>query len=141
MKTKNNVQKTILRSGAVIISFVLITFTVSAQEFWKKLIELSSFNDIAIAMTETSDKTKIPADSKKDVQLNFVDYAVEDDELEVEQWMLDEVNFSINPDVVKEKLSKPEMQTINSSVFETGNSIEEPLHLESWITSEEIWNS
>ena len=83
MKTKNNVQKTILRSGAVIISFVLITFTVSAQEFWKKLIELSSFNDIAIAMIETSDKTKIPADSKKDVQLNFVDYAVEDDELEV----------------------------------------------------------
>jgi hypothetical protein len=38
MKTKNNVQKTILRSAAVIVSFVLISFTVSAQDFWKRLL-------------------------------------------------------------------------------------------------------
>ena len=56
MKTTNNVQKAILRSGAVVISFVLISFTVSAQEFWKKLLTNSSFNEIALAMVETSNE-------------------------------------------------------------------------------------
>ena len=58
MKTKNNVQKAILRSGAVVVSFVLISLTVSAQDFWKRLLTNSSFNEIAIAMVETSGKTE-----------------------------------------------------------------------------------
>jgi hypothetical protein len=50
MKTKNNVQKAVLRSAAVVVSFVLISFTVSAQTFWKRLLENTGFSDIAIAM-------------------------------------------------------------------------------------------
>ena len=53
MKTRTNFQKAAIRSAAVVISFVLISITVSAQEFWKKLLINSSFNEIAIAMVET----------------------------------------------------------------------------------------
>jgi len=65
MKTKNNVQKTILRSLAVVLSFVLISFTVNAQDFWKKLLENSSFNEIALAMVEKTDASSV-SDSESD---------------------------------------------------------------------------
>lgn len=61
MKTKNSVQKTVLRSAAVLISFVLISFTVSAQGFWIRLLENSSLKDIAIAMVHSPVETEMPA--------------------------------------------------------------------------------
>ena len=91
MKTKNNVQKTILRAGAVVISFVLISFTVSAQEFWKRLLTNSSFNEIVIAMIETDDdKTGVPVETTTKSTFQF--YAVRelDNKLHLEDWMLNE---------------------------------------------------
>jgi hypothetical protein len=35
MKTRTNFRKAVVRSAAVVVSFILISFTVSAQEFWK----------------------------------------------------------------------------------------------------------
>ena len=87
MKTKNNVQKAILRSGAVIVSFILISFTVSAQDFWKRLLTNSSFNEIAIAMVETSGKTEaatLPAKHSADV---FIFQNDMEPALELESWM------------------------------------------------------
>ncbi len=93
MKTKNNVQKAILRWTAVVVSFVLISFTVSAQDFWKKLLTNSSFNEIALAMVENSKK----ADSQMDTETEnatFFYLAVESEaNLELEDWMIDENNF------------------------------------------------
>jgi len=111
---ENNVQRAVLRSVAVIISFVLVSYTVSAQEFWKKLITNSSFNEIAIAMIETNGQittTKHVPGAK----LNFF-YLEEanDPALEVENWMT------------------------NSKLFETfslplQNETEVPLALENWM--------
>ena len=56
MKTKNNVQKAILKSMAMGISLVLITLTVNAQDFWKSILENASINEIALAMVETSNE-------------------------------------------------------------------------------------
>lgn len=56
MKTKSDFRKAALRLAAVVVSIVLISITVSAQEFWEKLLTHSSFNEIANAMVETSKK-------------------------------------------------------------------------------------
>ena len=114
MKTKNNVQKTILRSIAVVVSFVLISFTVSAQDFWKKLLENSSFNEIALAMVETS-----PEKPDSDSKAENLNYAYQENEseptLEIEDWMLDEELFQVN------------------------ENVELPLEVEPWMTSEKVW--
>ncbi len=54
MKTKDNVQKAILKSMAVVFSIILISMTVNAQDFWKSILENVSFNEIALAMTESN---------------------------------------------------------------------------------------
>ncbi|SHJ73940.1 hypothetical protein SAMN05444280_1288 [Tangfeifania diversioriginum] len=111
---ENNVQRAVLRSVAVIISFVLVSYTVSAQEFWKKLITNSSFNEIAIAMIETNGKISA-TNHAPGAKLNFF-YLEEanDPALEVENWMT------------------------NSKLFETfslplQNETEVPLALENWM--------
>ncbi|WP_299584754.1 hypothetical protein, partial [uncultured Sunxiuqinia sp.] len=48
----NQSEKVLLRSAAVIISFVLISFTVSAQGFWKQLLTNNSFGQVALLMVE-----------------------------------------------------------------------------------------
>ena len=104
MKTKNNVQKAILRSIAVVVSFVLISFTVSAQDFWKKLLENSSFNEIALAMVETSEGK---ADSESFSMPYYMGLLENETEpaLKVEDWMKNE-NFSgsLNFDLALERL-------------------------------------
>jgi hypothetical protein len=84
---ENNVQRAILRSVAVIISFVLVSYTVSAQDFWRKLITNSSFNEIAIAMIETNGKITA-AKHTPGAKLNYF-YLEEanDPVLELEDWM------------------------------------------------------
>lgn len=39
MKTRNNVQKAIIKTMAVIMSLVLVSITVNAQEFWKTVLK------------------------------------------------------------------------------------------------------
>ena len=53
-KTKNNVQKTVLRSLAVVVSFVLISFTVTAQDFWKAV----TVKLISTKLTTTANERK-----------------------------------------------------------------------------------
>ena len=102
MKTKNNVQKTILRSIAVVVSFVLISITVSAQGFWKKLLENSSFNEIALAMVETSNKEANTEPAAGDFYYSILENETEPN-LELEDWMSRKGYDSI--DAFKGKLS------------------------------------
>ncbi len=86
MKTKNNVQKTVLRSAAVVVSFVLISFTVTAQDFWKAVLANSSFNEIALAMAETSKKSTAAA-PVSNRSANYIYENEYDGKLAVEDWM------------------------------------------------------
>ncbi|MFW6257668.1 MAG: hypothetical protein ACOC11_02675 [Prolixibacteraceae bacterium] len=95
MKTKNNVQKTILRTIAVIVSFVLISYTVSAQEFWRKLITNSSFNEIAVAMIET-ETNKLSEKPEKPTVKSVTSGAVHESALELESWMISSVYWNSN---------------------------------------------
>jgi hypothetical protein len=141
MKTKNNVQKTILRSVAVVVSFVLISFTVSAQDFWKKLLENSSFNEIAMAMVETSgDNTDSESTNST---FNYALLEIESEPtLELEDWMNDESFFSSTTfSFVEESDVELELEDwmIDESVFSVEQNQELPLELEAWMTSEEVW--
>ena len=142
MKTKNNVQKAILRSAAVVISFILISLTVSAQDFWKKLLTNSSFNEIAIAMTETSKKSETPASST----LNSSDFFMSEETeeaLKVEDWMTNESTFNspvIHVTQEQEKGLEVEDWMMNEHFFENDTEVEPALKVEDWMTSDKVWN-
>lgn len=92
MKTKNNVQKAILKSAAVIVSLVLISFTVNAQDFWKSLFENETISQIAMAMVDYETGNKNAVENSADVYnaAKYAEYAVVESEeaLKVENWML-----------------------------------------------------
>ena len=139
MKTRNNVQKAILRTGAVIVSLVLISLTVSAQDFWKKLLVNSSFNEIALAMTENPKKSTTDTDADFS-DLYLINQESEED-LQLEDWMFNESNFqSFNYSNVREEKLNVEDWMLNTGIFETKNASETELILESWMTSEKVWN-
>lgn len=143
MKTKNNVQKTVLRTGAVIISFVLISLTVTAQEFWKAVLTKSSFNQIALAMVETSKKSSNQAaasDSSLNTEMYLTDY---ESKLSVENWMKDESNFSeaeIQTTAKDENLVVEDWM-LDESIFAAADETESPLKVESWMKDSRTWEN
>ena len=120
MKTTNNVQKAILKSLAVVVSFVLISFTVSAQGFWESLLENNTFNEIALAMVEINSETNttsayVSSSTNADA---FASLLIEETEeaLGLEDWMTNETNFS--------------------TTFTIEEEIESPMELEDWMKNE-----
>ncbi|MEZ5105458.1 MAG: hypothetical protein R2757_13250 [Draconibacterium sp.] len=144
MKTKNNVQKTILRSGAVVVSLVLISLTVSAQDFWRKLLVNSSINEIALAMSETSKKDEIPATSKSDFSAVYFLQEEIEVPLHIEEWMTDKDNFSdeaFKLEVEREGKLELENWMLNEDSFGNSQEGEPELEIENWMVSERVWNS
>ncbi len=141
MKTKNNVQKTILRSVAVVVSFVLISLTVSGQDFWKKLLVNSSLNEIALAMVETP--KAIETSENESETFNFSLLETENDPtLELEKWMLDENNFASTVfEFTLESDNELEIEEwmLNGDLFQVNEEVETSLELEAWMTSEKVW--
>jgi hypothetical protein len=95
MKTKNNVQKAVLRTVAVVVSFVLLSLTVTAQGFWKQLFMNNSFNHLATALVKHSSGTPEGEmhKSNSSVTGSDMDIFVRETEstLELEPWMFDAV--------------------------------------------------
>jgi hypothetical protein len=116
MKTKNNVQKAASKTLAVVVSLVLISFTVNAQDFWKSILENNSFNTIAMAMVERN--TTASAKTTNEATIAAAAYMEEEteEEMELEDWMTSESFFS------------------NATV--TTTETESPLELEDWMTDE-----
>ena len=141
MKTKNNVQKAVLRSAAVVVSFVLISFTVSAQTFWKRLLENTGFSDIAIAMAasnEMEDVEEIPVETEANYY--FVDEL--ESAMEVEAWMTNDSRFNANQFEYSEATEtnlELEDWMINETFFQPLVDDEAVLDLEAWMVSEKIW--
>lgn len=141
MKTKNNVQKTVLRTAAVLVSFVLISLTVTAQEFWKAVLTKSSFNQIALAMVETPKKPEVTVStnvksSQNEMYLN--DY---DAKLNLEDWMTDEQSFKVVEfqEVAKDENLKVEDWMLNGVLLTVTTETESPLKVESWMTDSKTW--
>jgi hypothetical protein len=141
MKTKNNVQKTVLRSVAVVVSFVLISLTVTAQDFWKTILANSSFNEIALAMSENTKKSIAPAPGTEDKSANYIYENEYDSKLALEDWMTDNYYFEATsiPLVENESTLQVEDWMLDESLFSAAQEPEGELKVEDWMTSDKIW--
>ncbi|WP_303920256.1 hypothetical protein [Draconibacterium sediminis] len=149
MKTRNNVQKAITKSLAVIISLVLISITVNAQDFWRTVMENNSFSQIAMAMTDNTEASSASADASSTTDMSaYARYAAVDaeEELDVENWMLAENNFFTTVDVAIEAEEALEVENwmTNESYFDGMASYfkvdtEETLEVEPWMQNTEYF--
>jgi hypothetical protein len=142
MKTKNNVQKTVTRSAAVIVSFVLISFTVTAQDFWKAVLTNSSFNQIALAMVETSKKTNVPEKTSGANPVNYLYENENDNVLVVEEWMTTSDYFKPVAFIPAEKENNLQVEEwmFNENLFSVATESEAKLKVENWMINSEVWN-
>ena len=146
MKTRNNVQKTILKSLTVVVSLVLISVTINAQDFWKTVLSKNSFNQIALAMVELPAETHQVAESTGSTNATIIaTYAAEEkeDALELENWMTSENLFFGFASLMKpEREASLELEnwmTKNFYAESFKNMIAESetqLDLEEWMTND-----
>ncbi len=117
MKTKDNVQKTITNTMAILFSLVLLSISVNAQSFWKTVFENSVIQPIALALVNENESSTIqtPTNKTSDSAALVLLEVESEDALEMENWMIDDEIFGV--------LS-----------FEV--EVEEPLELEEWMSSE-----
>ena len=139
MKTKNNVQKAILKSMAMGLSLVLISLTVNAQDFWKTIFENNSFNVIALAMVDNTIETS-PASTDANALAIYMEEEIEET-LDVEEWMTNENNFGtfLTIEVENENSLELEDWMTNETLFDAYSmyfeiETEEALELEDWMT-------
>ena len=164
MKTTNNVQKTenkkfenpYVKTLAVVLSFVLISLTVSANGYWKQLLVNNTFGKMAIQMvSQENDEllasaSEISAAHSSEVKSNAVNFLFEtakDNNLEVENWMTRDSYFSsivYTDQVALDEPLKVEGWMVNNPNFlapAIATENEPSLTVENWMTSESIWGN
>lgn len=163
MKTRNNNTETkkskmkvaILKGGAIIISFVLISFTVSAQGFWKQLLTESSLSNVAMIMVgNTSTNSKATINNPSTIEnatgekTYFNSFEMESDKpLDLEAWMTSDsffknFNYKMSQDV--DPNLEIEDWMINSKYFRNVSSTirtekDKELKLENWMINDKLW--
>lgn len=141
MKTRNNVQKAILKSAAVIVSLVLISFTVNAQDFWKSLFENEAISQIAMAMTSNDSGSRNATESST----STYDAVEAEEALKVEDWMMNDANFeAYNFAEETEAPMEVESWMTNDNVFNAPAAsytveIESPMHVENWMVNDKVF--
>lgn len=143
--------KIILRSGAVIASVVLLSFTVSAQGLWKQFLTYNSFGKTAILMvnaSESSTPAKRPEEARKPaaafVPGAFYVEPAADKILAVENWMTDDAYFGAYNhilEVEKDKTLEIESWMTDDRYFSSRYSKDqdEDLKLEPWMIDTHYW--
>lgn len=149
MKTTNNVQKAITKSLAVVVSLVLLSITVNAQEFWQSVLRNNSFTQIALAMaTETPGPSHYTATYTKDVNMFSEMFKPEaEPALSLESWMTSETRFSgvsgmLQPEA--EPALNLESWMMNEKTFgvktlKIEQETETALQMEEWMTDSKVW--
>lgn len=145
MKTKNNIQKTILKSLAVVFSLVLISLSVNAQNLWNSIIGNSSFNGIALAMVDNGLNTS-PSTNHAEALAAYFEVDTEES-LKAEDWMTDESYFISSFFQLADETEEPlecEEWMMNENNFALSIAIkettDEPLNLENWMTDENYFS-
>jgi hypothetical protein len=147
MKTKNNIQKTALRTVAAATGLAILSFTVNAQGLMKSLFENNEINHIAMVM-ENSNYNSLASNTFIGSFTNAETYAAylapeTEETLNVEDWMVNESNFTTMLQIETETESPLEVEDwmTNESKFgafadmiEPAN--EEALNLETWMVDE-----
>ena len=140
MKTKNNVQKAVLRFAAVVTSFVLISYTVSAQDFWKSFLENSSFGHIAMVVAEA--ETPAAENVNNVPAADFTMETETENVLELESWMTNAATFAVTFEIdeVADEALELEPWMMNQEVFQTATETDPALNLDDWMVSDAVWS-
>lgn len=167
MKTKNNTQKTEnsqlkkmgLRGITVLFILVLISLTtVTAQDFWKQLLNESSYGKMAVmrieqsAETEKADAVIEALNAELEAITNISMEALEceaEPGLQLEAWMTDETFFSNIASAITEEADealKLEEWMISNPNFNNQPTasiveIEQPLEVEAWMINETLFSN
>ncbi len=141
MKTKNNVQKTGLWLASVVVSLFLISYTVSGQDFFEKLLGNGHLDKIAMTSETTKENIKTPAHNAGNKAILLFEKAA-DPILEVEEWMhcnkcfgTAETRFEAETEMALE--IKEWM--LEESLFNGDKDYESPLEVETWMLNEKNW--
>lgn len=151
-KIENPVSKTF----AVVLSLVLISFTVSANGFWKQLLVNNTFGKMAILMVDQeNENTRFltyasPVASSTDARSSidaFVIKSAPENNLKIESWMTKEALFGANAltdQACKEQPLKIENWMMDNSSFAVpviSTEKEPALKLEAWMMDENRWTN
>lgn len=133
MKTKNNTQKTVLKSLAVITSLVLISFTAIARDLQKPCIENETFNETILAIDDKGIKSRPASTTFTDVS-SFANYLKTESEntLALEEWMTNEQLFNVHENTSRKK-------TIKTATFYYEEIEESKLKFEAWMFHLKYW--
>lgn len=150
MKTKNNIQKAAFKSVIAATGLAMLSVTLNAQDSLKSLFENNGTNHMALAIKTDNNWFKSNVKSKNHINTNtFAAYLAEETEepLQLEDWMLNEDNFS-NLFLIEAEtegslelegwMTKESNFDVNSFNFEV--ETEEELSLEGWMFDENNFN-
>jgi hypothetical protein len=158
MKTTNNAQKTentqvrtvVLRGAAVIFSIVLLSWTVTAQDFWKEFLTNNTYGKMAMLMvSQPSESSKVDdlfvavdADLKANTNVaSEVTAAEAEQSLEIESWMTNENLFNAKTDFLTTEAESElevegwmtESKYFTSNAFDANVDAEPALEIEGWM--------
>ncbi len=148
---RDRMGQVLLRSGAVIFSVVLLSFTVSAQGLWKQLLAYNSFGKMAILMVRTSEAgsgtEKIKTARIVSAPSETAAFRLEpasDRNLEVEPWMTDDLYFGAYNRIFEVEKDKPldiELWMVDSQYFAGSpeSDKDRALQIESWMVDDRYW--
>jgi len=152
MKTKNNIQKTALKTVAAATGLAILSFTVNAQGVLKSLFENEEINHIAMVMENANHNSFISNTYNRSFTSaeTFAAYLVNETEepLNIEDWMSNENTFdgfsaALETETETEMVIEDWMMNENSftAVFNIETETENPLQVEDWMTEESDFNS
>jgi hypothetical protein len=166
MKTKNNIREKVddqvrrifMHSSTILLSVLLISLTVNAQDFWEQFSSNSTAGKTALlkaenySETETSSVTlkagKFDATAELNISVEtFVCETEHEKAIIIEPWMTAESYFSsvaFFTEVETEKALKVEDWMLNNYNFihlSVSESVEfeKPLEIEDWMTDQHFW--
>ena len=152
MKTKNNIQKTALKTVAAATGLAILSFTVNAQGALKSFFENDGINHIAMVMENANHNSFASNAHNRSFTSaeTFAAYLVNETEepLNIEDWMSNENTFdgfsaALETETETEMVIEDWMMNENSftSVFNIETETENPLQVEDWMTEESDFNS
>lgn len=152
MKTRNNktenrnnrYSQVLLRVAAVVVSVVLLSFTVSAQDLWKELLTYNSFGKMALLMVDENNAATETSSVANAIVLNVEEET--DQPLEVQDWMSNDSffgNYENFGEVASEKTLEIESWMTDESYFSNQfvTEKEEAMPLEAWMCDADFFNN
>ena len=150
MKTKNNIQKAAFKSVIAATGLAMLSLTLNAQDSLKSLFENNGTNHMALAIKTDNNWFKSNVKSKNLINTNtFAAYLAEvtEEPLQLEDWMLNEDNFSNLSHIEAENEGSLELEgwmtkesNFDANSFNFEIETEEELSLEGWMLDENHFN-